>query len=160
MATADVYRCVTTDGKTFYGDAPCPRGAAQHSNITAAVGACTTTECAAQREQLAAEARERLRADQEQLADFADRQRRNEIAAENERIRVDTLLWRQEVDARLAAMASEPGNANWYAPYYSIYPVYPALKPCGWRCVGLHRRPVHAAPVRRTWGTALRLDRR
>jgi outer membrane murein-binding lipoprotein Lpp len=160
MARADIYRCIAPDGKTLYGDAPCPRGAVHNSNITTAVGACTTAECAAKREQLAGKARERLRAEQEQLAQFTDRRQRNEIAAENERARLDTLLWRQSVDARLAVMANEPGNAIAYAPYYPIYPVYPILKPCGWRCGGLHQRAVNTGPVRRTWGTAIRLDRR
>lgn len=160
-ARADIYRCVAPDGKTLYADAPCPRGAVHNTNITSAVGACTTAECAAGREHLAAEARARLRTEQEQLAEFADRRQRNEIAAETERARLQALLWRQSVEASVAAMGNQPANAIGYAPYYyPIYPVYPVSKPCGWRCLGPHPRLHGAAPVRRTWGTAIRLDHR
>jgi hypothetical protein len=157
---------VAPDGKTLYGDAPCPREAVHKANITTAVGACTTAECAAQREQLAGQARERLRAEQDQLAEFADRRQRNEIAADKERARLETLAWRQSVEATLAAMGNEPANTIAYAPYYSIYPVYPVypvhrmVKPCGWRCFGLHSRTANTAPIRRTRGTAIRLDHR
>jgi hypothetical protein len=162
-ALADVYRCVAPDGKTLYGDAPCPREAVRKSNITTTVGACTTAECAAKREQLTGQARERLRTEQEQLAEFADRRQRNEIAADKERARLEALAWRQSMEATPAAMGSEPANTIAYAPYYSFYPVYPVhsiVKPCGWRCFGLHPRAANTAPVRRTWGTAIRLDHR
>src|SRR5262245_10648581 len=84
-ARADIYRCTTTDGRTLYADAPCPRGAVHGANITSAVGACTDEACALKREQAALQARARLRVEQDQLAQFAERRRRNEIEAENER---------------------------------------------------------------------------
>src|SRR5215468_9051085 len=157
-ARADIYRCTTADGKTLYADAPCPRGALHGVNITSNVGACTDDACALKREQAASEARARLRVEQDELTQLADRRRRDEV--ENERARLEAQLQRQSLDARLAATTSEPGYGVGYAPYYPIYPVYPAPRPCGWRCAGLHPGIGKGAPIRRTWGTALRLDRR
>ncbi len=159
-AQADVYRCTAPDGRTLYSDAPCPRGALRSSNITTAVGACSTAECIAQREQAAADARERLRAEREQLAEFADKRRRDEIDTAKERARSDELLWRQSLEARLAAAANEAAYAPAYPVYYPIYPVYPSVKPCGWRCLGPHARPHNAVSAKRSWGVAIRMDRR
>lgn len=156
-ARADIYRCTTADGKTLYADAPCPRGAVHGANITSAVGACTDDACTLKREQAAAQAWARLRAEQDHLAQLSDRRRRDDI--ENERARLDAQLSRQSVDARLAAATSEPSYGVGYAPYFPVYSVYPAIRPCGWRCVGLHPGIGKGAPIRRTWGTALRLDR-
>lgn len=159
-ARADIFRCLAPDGKTLYSDAPCLRGAIRSSNITTAVGACSTSECTAQREQAAGYAREQLRSEQELLANLTDKRRRDELDAARERARLDDLVWRQSVEARLATAAGEPAYAAGYPFYYPIYPVYPAVKPCGWRCVGLHPRPHNAASAKPTWGTAVRLDRR
>jgi Domain of unknown function (DUF4124) len=159
-ARADIYRCTVPDGRTLYSDGPCPRGALHSSNITAAVGACSTAECIAQREQAAGEARERLRAERELLAEFADRRRRDEIDSAKERVRLDELLWRQSVEARLTAVASEAGYAPAYPVYYPIYPAYGVVRPCGWRCLGSHPRPHNAVSAKRSWGTAIRMDRR
>jgi hypothetical protein len=159
-AQADVYRCTVPDGKTLYSDAPCPRSALHSSNITAAVGACSTAECMAQREQAAADARERLRAEREQLAEFADQRRRDEIDSAKERARIDELLWRQSLEARLAAAANEAAYAPAYPAYYPIYPVYPLVRSCGWRCLAPHARPHNAVSAKRTWGVAIRMDRR
>lgn len=156
-ARADIYRCTTADGKTLYADAPCPSGAVHGANITTAVGACTDDACAMKREQAASEAWARLRAEQDQLAQVTDKRRRDEI--ENERARLDAQLWRQSLDARLAATTSEPSYGVGYAPYYPIFPVYPALRSCGSRCDRLHRGLGKGVSMRRTWGTALRLDR-
>jgi len=158
-ARADIYRCRVSDGKTLYSDAPCPRGALQSSNITAATGACTTAECTAQREQAAVNARERLRAEKEQLAEFAAARRRDEIDSARERARTDELLWRQSLEARLVATASEAGYAPAY-PYYPIYPAYSWARSCGWRCVGQHPRLHGGVPAKRAWGVAIRMDRR
>lgn len=159
-ARADIYRCTVPDGKTLYSDAPCPRAALHSSNITAAVGACSTTECIAQREQAAGDARERLRAEREQLAEFADKRRRDEIDSAKERARLDELLWRQSVETRLAAAADEAAYAPAYPGYYPIYPAYAVVKPCGWRCLGPHPRAHNAMSAKRSWGVAIRMDRR
>lgn len=159
-ARADIFRCVAPDGNTLYSDAPCPRGATKGSNITTAVGACSTVECIAQREQSAADARERLRADQEQLAIFADKRRRDDIEAAKERARLDELLWRQSAEARLAVATNEAAYAGPYPLYYPIYPVYPVVRPCGWRCPKVHARSHNAASAERRHGVSIRLDRR
>jgi hypothetical protein len=161
-AHADIYRCTAPDGKVLYGNAPCPRGALHNSNITAAVGACTTAECIAQREQAAATARERLRAERELLAEFAEQRRRDEIDSAKERARIDELVWRQSLEARLAATANETayGSAYPYYPVYPVYPVYSSLRACGWRCGGTHPRLHNGVPARRSWGVAIRMDRR
>jgi Domain of unknown function (DUF4124) len=159
-AQADIYRCVEAAGNTLYGDAPCPHGAMRSSNITAAVGACSTVECIAQREQAAGDARERLRADQEQLAVLADKRRRDEIDAARERARLDELLWRQSLEARLAGVTNDAAYGAPYPIYYPIYPVYPVVKPCGWRCPRLHGRPHNAASAERRHGVAIRMERR
>jgi hypothetical protein len=70
---ADVYRCIGPDGKTLYSDSPCPREAVQKSNISAAVGLCSTAECEAKRQQAVQDARERLRAEKQELAEFSAR---------------------------------------------------------------------------------------
>ena len=157
-ARADIYRCTTAEGKTLYADAPCPRGAVHGANITSAVGACTDDACALKREQATSQALARLRAEQDQLAQLMDRRRRDEV--ETERARLDAQAWRQSIDARLATATSEPSYGVGYAPYYPIFPIYPVLRPCGGRCGGLHPGIIgKGAPMRRTWGTALRLDR-
>lgn len=159
-ARADIFRCLAPDGKTLYSDAPCPGGAVRSSNITAAVGACSTSECTAQREQAAGNARERLRSEQELLATLTDKRLRAELDSATERARADDLIRRQLVEARLAISADESAYAAGYPLYYPTYAVYPAVRKCGWRCVGLHQRPHSAVSAKRTWGTALRFDRR
>lgn len=144
-----------------YSDSPCPRAAIRSANITTAVGACSTSECTAQREQAAGYARERLRSEQEWLAGLTEKRLRAELDYAKERARLDELGWRQSVEARLAVAANEPGYAAGYPYYYPIYPVYPGVKPCGWRCAGLQPRRAHGAGgVKRTWGVAARVDRR
>ena len=138
-ARADIYRCTGPEGQTLYADAPCPRGAAHSSNITAAVGACTTAECIALREQTAALARERLRAEREQVEEFAERRRRDAI----ERARLDELYWRQSAESAMAAAASEAAYGPTYPLYYPIYAAYPIARACGWRCFAPRPRPFH-----------------
>lgn len=159
-ARADIYRCVVPDGNTLYSDTPCPHGARHSSNITTVVGACSTLECTAQREQAAADARERLRADQEQLVIFADKRRRDEIEAARERARLDEVLWRQSVEARLAAATNEAGYTAPSSLFYPNFPVYLVVKPCGWRCSKLLARPHNAASAERRHGVPIRLDPR
>ena len=156
-ASADVYRCVGTDGKTLYSDSPCPLGATQKSNITTEVGACNTAECGAKRQQEAYDAHEQLRAQKEELAELTDRRRRYELAAERERVTLEELRWRASVDARLAAAE----EAATYPLYYPVYPYAPGIRPCGQRCNHLSPRPHHASqPLLRQQRVArLRPDR-
>jgi len=160
-ARADIYRCTAAGGQVLYSDAPCPRGVLHNSNITATVGACTTAECLTQREQAAASARERLRSDKEQLAEFAEQRRRDEIDSARERSRVEDLLWRQAIEARLSATTNEAAYSYGPAyPYYPIYPVYSAVRACGWRCAGRHPGFHNGVPARRSWGIPIRLNGR
>jgi hypothetical protein len=159
-ARADVFRCLAPDGRTLYSDAPCPRGAVRSSNITTEVGACSTSECTAQHEQLAGNARERLRSEQELLANLTDKRLRAELDAATERARAEDLIRRQLYEARLAASTDDTVYAAGYPLYYPYYRVHPGVRPCGSRCVGLHPRPHGSVPAKRTRSTALRLDRR
>jgi len=156
---ADIFRCQASDGKTLYSDTTCPHGAVRSSNITNAVGACTTSECMAQREQAAGYARERLRSEQEVLANLTETRLRAELDAATERARLEGLLSRQSLAARLAADETVGGAG--YPVYYPYYPVYPTVRPCGSRCAGLHPRQHHRIGAgKRTWGVAARIDRR
>ena len=121
-ARADIFRCLAPDGKTLYSDAPCPRGAIRSSNITTEVGACSTSECTAQHEQAAGYARERLRSEQERLANLTDKRLRAELDAATERARADDLVWRQSFEARLAASTDDTVYAAGYPLYYPSIP--------------------------------------
>lgn len=134
-AWADIYRCHGMDGKTLYSDSPCPHEAVQKSNITSMVGACTTQECEGKRQQEAIDARERLRADKEELAERTSKRKQEDLEYERERARLEELRWRQSVEARLAATADDAANAVAYSPYYPAYPVLRPVRPCrhcGW----------------------------
>ena len=156
---ADIFRCQAANGKTLYSDAACPHGAVRSANITNAVGACGTTECVAQREQAAGYARARLRSEQEVLANLTEMRLRAELDAATERARLEGLIARQSLAARLAA--DETAGGTGYAVYYPYYPVYPTARPCGSRCAGLHPRHHHGyGTAKRTWGVAARVDRR
>ena len=161
VVRADIFRCQAPDGKTLYSDTACPHGAVRSSNITNAVGACSTSECMTQREQAAGYARERLRSEQEWLAILTEKRLRAELDAATERARLDELAWRQSFASRLAVGVDETANAGGYPFYYPFYPAYPVVKPCGWRCSGLHPRPHHSiGAAKRTWGVAARVFRR
>ena len=106
-AYADIYRCVDSNGRTSYSDAPCARDAKSTSNITDSVGACTTVQCEEQRRQQADEARQRLRAEKEQLNDMTTRRRQAEADYERERARLEEQRYRKAVEDRLAALADQ-----------------------------------------------------
>jgi hypothetical protein len=156
-AQADVYRCVGADGRTLYSSSPCPREAVHKSNITASIGACKTAECEARRQQQADDARQRLRAEKDELADLTEKRRLEDAQMQRERAALDESRWREAVEARLAA-AQEAAGAAAYPPYYPA--LAPVLKPCGWRCGKPHHRS-HAdrRPVERQRGVAIRMER-
>jgi hypothetical protein len=136
---ADVYRCIQPDGKTLYSDSPCPREAVQKSNISAAIGLCSTAECESRRQQAVEDARQRLRAEKEELAELTAKRHLAEL--ETERARLDELRYRQAVETRLAAAADDAANAAAYPPYYSVFPMSAGVRPCGSRCLKPHHRP-------------------
>ena len=155
-AQADIFRCQAPDGKTLYSDTACPHGAVRSSNITNAVGACSTSECITEREQAAGYARERLRSEQEWLANLTEKRLRAERDAATERARLDELIWRQSFATRVSGGDETGGGAGYHDYYYPFYPLYPA-RPCGSRCSGLHPRPHHGiGAAKRTWGVAAR----
>jgi hypothetical protein len=144
MAHADIYRCVDGDGNTLYSDTPCSRNAKSTSNITEGVGACTTAQCEEQRRQQADEARQRVRAEKEELNALVNKRRETDADYQRERARLDELRYRQALEDRLATMADQAaqGMNNPYSDYPG-YPVYPIVtRPCGRHC-----KPFpHAAP--------------
>ena len=128
-ARADIYRCVDADGSTLYSDTPCARNAKSKANITESVGACATAQCEEQQRQQANEARQRLRAEKEELNDAVSRRRQADAAYERERTEQ---LYRKALEDRLAAMADQAvqGANNLYYDYPG-YPIYPiANRPC------------------------------
>ena len=145
-AGADVYRCVGTDGKILYSDSPCPQGATQQSNITSTVGACSTAECEAKRQQEANDAQERLRAQKDELADL-DRRRRSELEAERERAAQEELRLRGSVNVMPVSAAEE--DAETYPLYYPGPPYGLGNRPCRPRCGDLRPRPPHASQLPR-----------
>jgi hypothetical protein len=159
-ARADIYRCSGVDGRVLYSDSPCPHGAAAKSNITTAVGACTTAECEAKRQQDALDARERLRAEKEELAERTSKRRQEDLEYERERARLEELRWRQSVEARLAATADDAANAAAYAPYYPVYPGFQPTRPCR-NCGRPQPRPHHPGSQLpdREQGVQLRMNR-
>jgi hypothetical protein len=109
-----------------------------------------------QREQAAGYARERLRSEQEWLANLTEKRLRAERDAATERARLDELIWRQSFATRVSG-GDESGGGAGYPDYYPFYPLYPA-RPCGSRCSGLHPRPHHGVgAAKHTWGVAARV---
>jgi hypothetical protein len=138
-AHADVFRCVGADGKTLYSDAPCPENAVQKSNITDAVGACNTAECASKHQQTVNDALERLRAEKTELADMTQKR------LERERVSFEEQRWRQAIESQMAASAEQAALAAGNPVYYPAYPTA-AGWPCrGSRCSASDRRrhPAH-----------------
>jgi len=167
-ARADVFRCVGPDGKTLYSDSPCPHDAVRKSNITDAVGACSTPECESKRQQSVNDARERLRAEQSELAEMTQKR------MERERASFEEQRWRQAVESQIAASANQAAQAADNPIYYPAYPLYPAYpigpagRPCrGARCFppdqrahpGSPGRPPHVSHHQQSIGLPLRVDR-
>ena len=149
-AQADVFRCVDASGQTLYSDKPCPKDAVSKSNITSEIGACSGSDCAAQRRQEAAEARERLRSEKEEAALLGERRERADLAAERERARIEAeraRAAREALDARLTAMENAPAEPSTY-PIYPAYPIYPVV-PNYPRHARPHHRPQDPVANRR-----------
>ena len=77
-ADADIFRCSDADGKTLYTNFPCP-GGTRTINTLPAPQACTTAECDQRRERELTEARDRARAEKEELSALIREHRRREI---------------------------------------------------------------------------------
>jgi Domain of unknown function (DUF4124) len=134
---AEIFKCVSHEGKISYGDSPCAKGVAQSVNISAEVGACTTSECEAQHAQQATAAQLRLREEKQTLSEMTQQRRQAEAEHAAERIRL--------AEAQLAAeeQIAYQTDQTYYPAYggYGGYPLYPNTLPCKrGNCVGRHPR--------------------
>jgi Domain of unknown function (DUF4124) len=136
-ANADVVRCSDANGKTLYTDTACPAGA--H-----AVGAipvpqpCASDDCERRRERALMDARERVRAEKEQLAAYtADRHQR-----EIEERRLDEARY----EAELRSVQPAPVTADEVA--YPVYPIAGFPSWCGKRCLKNHHPRFKIAGIR------------
>jgi hypothetical protein len=140
MLHAEIFKCVSHEGKISYSDSACAKGAAQSANISAAVGECATPECEAQRERQASAAQRRLREEKETLSEMVQQRRQAEAEYAAERARL--------VEAQRLAALEEKVDSLLYQgdqayPVYSAYPLYPAQRPCrGVNCFGRPHLPV------------------
>ena len=133
---ADIFRCNDADGKTLYTNFPCP-GGTRTINTLPAQQACTTAECDQRRERELTEARDRARAEKEELAALAREHRRRDI---------DEQRWDE---ARYAAASGDAQTGQGVADEagYPVYAIggYPAR--CRTHClntVGHRRVPIGA----------------
>jgi Domain of unknown function (DUF4124) len=138
-AQAEVFRCLTPEGKTLYSDSPCPRGSAA-AEISRHVGECTDEQCQAERERQALAAQERLQRDKEALATMTAERRKAEADALAERIKLEELRRQAAIEERLAAEAEAAAQPGAYYPVYPWYPVTPCIGPCA-------RPPVKPRPT-------------
>ena len=160
MAWADIYRCVDADGATLYSDTPCARNARVKSNITEEVGACTTPQCEEQHRQQAEEARQRVRAEKDELNEAVAKRRQAGVDYERERILIEEQRSRKALEDRLAAMADQAAQGT-STPYYDYpgYPVYPIVgRPCGRHCKPFPQPTPDLNKKRKEPSVRLRLD--
>jgi hypothetical protein len=136
-ASAEVFRCITPEGKTLYSDSPCARGS-RSTNITSSVGGCVTDECLAERERVSAAARDRLKAEKEALAAMTAERRKAEADALAERVKLAELRRLTAIDESLAAEMQAAAQLDLTYPIYPWYPVLSCKGPCGPKA---HRHP-------------------
>jgi hypothetical protein len=106
-AGADVFRCKGADGRTLYGDSPCPDGSAASNEISQQVGACVTEACEEKRRAQSELALRRLQDDKAELARMQELRIRQEEA------------WAKVLADRLAAApAYEPREEYWVGGGY------------------------------------------
>jgi len=147
-AQAEVFRCVTPEGRTLYSDSPCPQGSAA-TDISQRITECADAQCEAERERRAAAAAERLQRDKEALAGMTAERRRAEADALAERIKLAELHRLTAIDARLAAETEAAAEPNLYFPVYPWYPATPCVGPCARPPIHKPRPPVHQPAERR-----------
>ncbi len=142
-AAADVYRCVSPEGSTTYTDSPCP-GSAKSANVTELIGACTSAECQARREQARAAAAARLQEEKAMVRQMQEQRLKAEALDLDRRVRLETLRQLSALDAAQRDVSSDL--------YYSDYPVYPAYGYGFGRrfdrpgCKGMHCGPFPGRP--------------
>jgi hypothetical protein len=145
-AQAEVFRCLTPEGRTLYSDSPCPRGSAT-TNISTRIDECSDAQCQAERERRALTAQERLQREKEALATMSTERRKAEADALAERIKLEELRRLSAIDERLAAEAEAAAQPSAYFPVYPWYPVAPCVGPCA-RPPVRPRPPAHHQPDR------------
>jgi hypothetical protein len=118
-AVADVYRCVSPEGSTTYTDSPCPDSAAKSANVTELIGACTSAECQARREQARAAATARLREEEAMVQQMQEHRLKAEALDLDRRVRLETLRQLSALDT-----AQRDVSSDLYYPDYPVYPVY------------------------------------
>jgi hypothetical protein len=115
-AAADIYRCVSPEGSTTYSDSPCPGSAAQSANVTELIGACSTAECQARREQARAAAAARLQEEKAMVRQMQEHRLQAEALDLDRRVRLETLRQLSALDAAQRDVSSDV--------YYPTYPLY------------------------------------
>jgi Domain of unknown function (DUF4124) len=145
-AQADVFRCLTPEGKTLYSDSPCPRDSTG-TDISTAVGECTDEQCQVERQRDALAAQERLQREKETLVTMTAERRKAEADVLAERIRLEELRRQAAIDERLAAEVEATAQPGAYYPVYPWYPVTPCVGPCA-RPPVKPRPPGHHRPER------------
>ena len=160
LAHADIFRCVDSQGNTSYSDAPCPRNAKSTTNITEEVGACTTAHCEEQQRQQADAARQRVKAEKDELNDLVARRRQADADYDRDRALLAEERYRQSLEERLAAMADQAAQANnLNSEYYPGYPVYPIVsRPCFACKPHPGHRPVNDKKQKKEPSVRLKLD--
>lgn len=132
-ANAGVMRCSDARGNTLYTDSACPAGM-RATDVISLPQSCTTEDCERRREREIDAARERLRAEKEELAAYAAERHRREIEDR----------WLDEV-----RYAAEPGSMETAraAANEVVYPGYTIVGfplRCGMHCLSARR---HQKPV-------------
>jgi hypothetical protein len=160
LAHADIYRCVDAQGNTSYSDSPCPRNAKSGTNVTEDVGACTTTQCEEQQRRQAKAARQRLRAEKEELNDLIAKHRQSDAEYERDRARAAEEQYRRSIEERLGAMADEAAQgANSIYYDYPGYPAYPIVtRPCFVCKPHPGKPPVNDTKMKKEPSVRLKLD--
>jgi hypothetical protein len=146
-AQAEVFRCLTPEGRTLYSDAPCPRGSAA-TDISRHIGECVDEQCVAEREHRADAAAERLQRDREALAAMTAERRKAEADALAERIKLAELSRLTAINARLAAEAEAAAEPSIFYPVNPWFPVAPCAGPCARPPIHKPRPPAHQRPER------------
>jgi hypothetical protein len=145
-AEAQVFRCVTPDGRTLYSDSACPSGS-KGAEISTHIGECSDEQCRAERERRTLAAQEQLQRDREALATMTEQRRKAEADALAERIRLEELRRLTAIDQRLAAEAEAAAQPTTFWPVSPWFPATPCVGPCARPPIKPHP-PGHHRPVR------------
>ncbi|HEY7760048.1 MAG TPA: DUF4124 domain-containing protein [Burkholderiales bacterium] len=118
-AEADIYRCVSPQGSTSYSDSPCPGSATMSANVTELIGACTSPECQARREQARATAAARLQEEKAMVRQMQEHRLKAEALDLDRRVQLETLRQLSALDS-----AQRDVSSDLYYPGYAVFPAY------------------------------------